>query len=118
MASGRKRKVKCQLIEEHVETCAECVKSGTRCTLQAPDSEISSGNSPFVDGQGGGKQEHELRLERIEALLKKLVEAQEGTRPQIENSSEFELAASATIWDDIVSPVQQTPNLMQGLRKD
>ncbi|KAH7159528.1 hypothetical protein B0J13DRAFT_616343 [Dactylonectria estremocensis] len=100
---SRKRKVKCQLTEEHVETCAECVKSGTRCTLQALDSEQSSGNSPLlVDKQGGGNQEHELRLERIEALLKKLVEAQEGSRPPAESSSESDPAVSASIWDDIL----------------
>ncbi|KAI1415738.1 hypothetical protein F5Y13DRAFT_148199 [Hypoxylon sp. FL1857] len=73
----RRRKVKCQLTDENVETCAECVKSGTRCTLQPPETELGSGNSPVqVD-----KQEDGSRLDRIESLLKKLVETLEQSRP-------------------------------------
>jgi hypothetical protein len=68
---GRKRKVKCQLTDENVETCAECLKSGTQCTLQPLHAETDSGSPP---------QELELRLERIESLLRKLVQTQEGSQ--------------------------------------
>ncbi|KAI1370214.1 hypothetical protein F4677DRAFT_370107 [Hypoxylon crocopeplum] len=93
----RKRKVKCQLTNEDVETCAECVKSGTQCTLQAPETELSSGSSPAHDD----KLEHESRLERIESLLKKLVEAQERSRPA-DGPSESESTVPASLWNDIL----------------
>jgi hypothetical protein len=103
MISGRKRKVKCQLTDENVETCAECVKSKTQCTLQPPETELSSGSSPVhVD-----KQEHESRLERVESLLKRLVEAQERSRPA-EGSSESEPTVPASLWNDFVSSVKQS----------
>lgn len=68
--------MKCQLTDEDVEICAECLKTGTPCTLQAPEREPAgseaSGNIK--------KQEYEARLERIEYLLQNLVEAQ-GRQP-------------------------------------
>ncbi|KAI0380625.1 hypothetical protein F5Y04DRAFT_289336 [Hypomontagnella monticulosa] len=94
----RKRKVKCQLTDENVETCAECKKSGTQCTLQAPDTGLSSESSPDLVE----KQERGLRLERIELLLKKLVDAQEQSRPADTSSSESEIALPASFWDDVL----------------
>ncbi|KAI2615199.1 hypothetical protein GGR54DRAFT_301723 [Hypoxylon sp. NC1633] len=94
----RKRKVKCQLTNEDVETCAECLKSGTRCTLQPPTAEQSSGTPPVhIDEQ------HESRLARIESLLKGLVEAQERSQSS-EASSGSDPAAPAldNIWSDFL----------------
>lgn len=97
---GRKRKVKCQLIDEKVDTCAECVKSGTQCTIQPPEAELSSEGSPiYVDKEG-----QEARLERIESLLKRLVEAQEQSRPA-ESSFECESIVPASLWNDFVSSI-------------
>ncbi|KEZ40182.1 hypothetical protein SAPIO_CDS9234 [Scedosporium apiospermum] len=67
----RKRKVKCQLTDENVETCAECLKSGTQCTLRPLHAEPDSESPP---------QELEVRLERIESLLRKLVQTHEGSQ--------------------------------------
>ncbi|KAI0845876.1 hypothetical protein F5Y00DRAFT_161731 [Daldinia vernicosa] len=93
----RKRKVKCQLIDEKVDTCAECVKSGTQCAIQPPETELSSEGSPiYVDKEG-----QEARLERIESLLKRLVEAQEQSRPA-EASLECESIAPVSIWNDFL----------------
>ncbi|KAJ3533289.1 hypothetical protein NM208_g8051 [Fusarium decemcellulare] len=89
----RKRKVKCQLTDEEVETCAECVKSGTRCTLQAPETEPVNG---YFEKDG-----HESRLERIESLLMKLVEAHELSRPDPTLlSTEF----PPSFWNDLLVP--------------
>ncbi|KAH6869526.1 hypothetical protein B0T10DRAFT_296001 [Thelonectria olida] len=104
----RKRKVKCQLTDENVETCAECVKSGTQCTLQPPDTTLGRGASPVnVD-----KQEHESRLERIETLLKKLVEAQ-ATQP-VEGSLKSMPTAPVSPWGDHLLPSKSnaTPPLV------
>lgn len=95
--SGRKRKVKCQLTEENVETCAECVKSETRCSLQAPEIDRSSGSSP----PRADEQERELRLKRIESLLQKLVEAQERSQPP-EGSSGSDPTTFDSFWNDTV----------------
>ncbi|KAI1648770.1 uncharacterized protein F4817DRAFT_54189 [Daldinia loculata] len=93
----RKRKVKCQLIDEKVDKCAECVKSGTQCTIQPPEAELSSEGSPiYVDKEG-----QEARLERIESLLKSLVEAQEQSRPA-ESSFECESIVPASLWNDFL----------------
>ncbi|KAF4472861.1 Zn2 Cys6 DNA-binding [Fusarium albosuccineum] len=89
----RKRKVKCQLTDEDVETCAECIKSGTRCTLQAPDTGQANGHSE--------KEGHESRLERIETLLKKLVDAHELSRPDPTLlGTEFPVS----FWNDLLAP--------------
>ncbi|KAJ9144495.1 hypothetical protein NKR23_g5902 [Pleurostoma richardsiae] len=61
----RKRKVKCQLTHEDVETCAECAKSGTQCTLQPPEKELSSRGSPTH----GDKEENENCPGRLKAHL-------------------------------------------------
>lgn len=101
LVPGRKRKVKCQLTVENVETCAECVKHGTKCTLHPPDTEPSSSNSPVsVDKQG-----NETRLERIESLLKLLVEAQEQPR-LAEGSLEPDAAVPASFWNNFVIPAE------------
>lgn len=96
--AGRKRKVKCQLTDEDVEKCAECVKSNSRCTLQPPETELSGRGSPA----NSNKQEHELRLERIELLLNKLVEAQQ--RSQLASGSlDPEPIVPSSLWNDLVS---------------
>ncbi|KAI1662419.1 hypothetical protein F4813DRAFT_107853 [Daldinia decipiens] len=93
----RKRKVKCQLIDEKVDTCAECVKSGIRCTIQPPEAALSSKGSPiYVDKEG-----QEARLDRIESLLKRLVETQEQSQPA-EASFECESMAPASLWNDFL----------------
>lgn len=101
--SGRKRKVKCQLTDEDVETCAECVKSNSRCTLQQPETELS-GRSSLAHSN---KQEHELRLERIELLLNKLVEAQQPSQ-LASGSLDPEPIVPSSLWNDLVSFIKQT----------
>ncbi|KAI0839026.1 hypothetical protein F5Y06DRAFT_37962 [Hypoxylon sp. FL0890] len=87
----RRRKVKCQLTDEDVEACAECTKSGTQCTLQPPETQLGSGSFPaHVDN----KHEDGSRLERIESLLKRLVDTLERSRP-VEPST-----IPAPLWDD------------------
>ncbi|KAI1505758.1 hypothetical protein F5X99DRAFT_428869 [Biscogniauxia marginata] len=112
----RKRKVKCQLTDENVETCAECVKSGTQCTLQPPEAELGSRSSPaHVDTQG-----QESRLERVESLLKKLVEAQERqersrlAEGSSSSSSEPIIPVSSSLWDDFLlhSPADGTRSII------
>lgn len=100
MILGRKRKVKCQLTDEDVETCAECIKSGTQCTPQAPGAELNSESSAAHADKPG----YESRLDRIETLLKELVESQERLRT-VESSSEIEHAVPASLWNDFVSTV-------------
>ncbi|OTA52565.1 hypothetical protein K449DRAFT_440667 [Hypoxylon sp. EC38] len=77
----RRRKVKCQLTDENVETCAECVKSGTQCTIQPYETELGTGSSPDNES-------------RIESLLKRLVGSLERSPPD-------DLSAAPTSpWDD------------------
>ncbi|KAI0151880.1 hypothetical protein F4776DRAFT_67 [Hypoxylon sp. NC0597] len=86
----RRRKVKCQLTDENVETCAECVKSGTPCTIQPSETELGTRSCPDqVD-----KQDNESRLERIESLLKRLVDSLERSRPDEPST------APTSLWDD------------------
>ncbi|KAH6970664.1 hypothetical protein BKA56DRAFT_168529 [Ilyonectria sp. MPI-CAGE-AT-0026] len=92
----RKRKVKCQLTDEDVETCAECVKSNIRCTLQQPENELSNDSSPAHPN----KQEHELRLERIELLLNRLVEAQQPSQ-SVSGSLDPESTVPSSLWNDL-----------------
>ncbi|OTA89674.1 hypothetical protein M434DRAFT_101851 [Hypoxylon sp. CO27-5] len=80
----RRRKVKCQLTDENVETCAECVKSGTQCTIQPSETELGTGSS----------SDNESRLERIESLLKRLVGSLERSPPDDPS------AAHTSPWDD------------------
>ncbi|QKX60361.1 uncharacterized protein TRUGW13939_07506 [Talaromyces rugulosus] len=91
---GRKRKVKCQLTDKDVDTCAECIKSGTQCTIEAPDTDENLGSSP----SHAHKKEYDSRLERIESLLRKLVDAHEQ-----QSSSSAQLpTASSSIWNDFL----------------
>jgi hypothetical protein len=94
---GRKRKVKCQLTDKDVDTCAECIKSGTQCTIQAPFTEENLESSP----SNAHKKEYDLRLERIESLLRKLVDASE----QSGSSAQLPTAPSS-LWNDLVSSVR------------
>ncbi|OTB12766.1 hypothetical protein K445DRAFT_320570 [Daldinia sp. EC12] len=73
----RKRKVKCQLINDKVDTCSECVKSGTQCTIQPLEPELGN-EGPYTSVN---KEGQEARLERIESLLKRLVEIQGQSQP-------------------------------------
>lgn len=74
------------------------MKSGTQCTLQAPEAEIGNASPTALDD----KREHDARLERIEALLKKLVDAQDPPTRSGEVLSEPQLAIPTSFWDDIV----------------
>ncbi|KAI1472390.1 uncharacterized protein F4812DRAFT_408727 [Daldinia caldariorum] len=94
----RKRKVKCQLIDEKVDTCAECVKSGTLCTVQPPGSELGSEDSRVAANRENGQ---EARLERIESLLKKLVETQEQSKPA-GATSECDPTVPDSLWNDFL----------------
>ncbi|KAI1099540.1 hypothetical protein F4804DRAFT_79665 [Jackrogersella minutella] len=94
----RTRKVKCQLTNETVETCAQCVKSGTRCTIEPPpEAELNGGGSTADIGNQG----NESRLERIEDLLKRLVEDQERFR-SAEASSGSGPTVPPSLWDDFL----------------
>ncbi|KAI8966430.1 hypothetical protein F5Y11DRAFT_155415 [Daldinia sp. FL1419] len=97
----RKRKVKCQLTDEKVDTCAECAKSGTKCTIQPPRAELSNESSPTSVDREGQEARQEARLERIESLLKRLVEAQERSQPA-ESSFECEPIVPNSLWDDFL----------------
>lgn len=94
---GRRRKVKCQLTEEDVEACAECIKSGTKCTLKPPETE---GNESALIGVGG--IQNDSRLERIESLLQRLVDSQEQSQAA-SRTFESEVNMPSTLWDDFVS---------------
>ncbi|KAI0112959.1 hypothetical protein F4814DRAFT_329635 [Daldinia grandis] len=93
----RKRKVKCQLIDEKVDTCAECIKSEMQCTIKPAETELSSEGSPVCVNKEG----QEARLERIESLLKRLVETQETSRPT-EASFECESVVPTSFWNDFL----------------
>ncbi|KPM39529.1 hypothetical protein AK830_g7024 [Neonectria ditissima] len=93
----RKRKVKCQLTDENVDTCAECVKSGTQCSLEPPKVDMSSGRTITHDNT----PENESRLERIESLLQRLVVAQERSKPA-EDSFDFEPTVPTSLWNDFL----------------
>lgn len=106
--TGRKRKVKCQLTDDNVGTCAECVKTGTQCTIQAPEAE-QAGDGNVNSPAHASNPELESRLKRIESLLQRLVENQEQHKPAHgEISSESDptttssASAAASIWNDIV----------------
>ncbi|CRG87012.1 hypothetical protein PISL3812_04025 [Talaromyces islandicus] len=96
----RKRKVKCQLTDKNVDTCAECIKSGTQCTIQAPETEneLNSESSPGH----AHKQAYDSRLERIESLLRKLVDVHEQSGSSAQVST-----APPSLWNDFLlnSPV-------------
>ncbi|KAF7558430.1 hypothetical protein G7046_g5727 [Stylonectria norvegica] len=98
---GRKRKVKCQLTDQDVQTCAECIKNETQCTTQPPETEADVGVSADISD----KHEHITRLGRVEALLQRLVDAQEQSRTA-GSSSNSELTVPASLWDDFLL---QTP---------
>ncbi|KAL3963008.1 hypothetical protein ACCO45_004531 [Purpureocillium lilacinum] len=94
----RKRKVKCELTEQAVETCGECIKSGTKCSIRPPDQDnLSDG------GRAAHRGEHECasRLDRIETLLMKLVAAQDG----------HQLAAGSSSTSDsmVAAPRRHSP---------
>ncbi|KAK7424529.1 hypothetical protein QQX98_000494 [Neonectria punicea] len=93
----RKRKVKCQLTDENVETCAECVKTGTQCSLEPPKTDLGGGSVPAPNDT----QDHESRLARIESLLQRLVVAQERSKPA-EDSLDFEPTVPTSLWNDFL----------------
>ncbi|CAM1510827.1 Fc.00g083400.m01.CDS01 [Cosmosporella sp. VM-42] len=68
----RRRKVKCQLTSEHVSSCCECLKSGVQCSIQGDAARFAKSGS----GTEAASQGREDRLERIEQMLRELIERQ------------------------------------------
>lgn len=97
--------MKCQLTHDDVEICAECLKTGTPCTLQVPENgPTSSEFSGNID-----KQEYEARLERIEYLLQSLVEAQELQSARLtEPSKTVGSTVPASLYSNFVSFLKRT----------
>lgn len=73
------------------------MKSNIRCTLRQPENELSNDSSPSHPN----KQEHELRLERIELLLNRLVEAQQPSQ-SVSGSLDPESTVPSSFWNDLV----------------
>jgi hypothetical protein len=75
--SGRSRKIKCVRSVESGPLCAQCAKHGRHCAIESPSPgsgpPISQGPSIALDGSV------EERLDRMEQMLRMLVQSQEST---------------------------------------
>ena len=75
------------------------MKTGALCTINSPDTGQGQERHP---AHVHNEEENESRLERIEALLKRLVSAQEHMA-QAQQSLELDNTISASSWDNSVS---------------
>lgn len=73
-------------------TCSECLRTGAQCTLEAPETECIASSTAFSD--------HDGRLERIEQMLRTLIENQESCKLPSKNENDLQQSLN---WDDILN---------------
>ncbi|CEJ62162.1 hypothetical protein PMG11_10670 [Penicillium brasilianum] len=88
----KRRKVKCQLASEDVATCSECLRTGAQCTLQAPETGENASSTTLFDYDG--------RLERIEQMLRTLIDNQESFKLRPKNENDLQQPSN---WDEFLN---------------
>lgn len=71
--------------------CSECLRTGAQCTLQAPETQSNASSTTLSD--------HDGRLERIEQLLRTLVDSQESCKLPPKNEIDLQQPLN---WDEIL----------------
>ncbi|KAH8892087.1 hypothetical protein GQ53DRAFT_764463 [Thozetella sp. PMI_491] len=109
---GRQRKVKCSLATENSSACSQCIKFGLDCVNDGPEPESWAGKSRA----GSIPDQHAMqdRLERMEAMLKRLVHGQDA-KSTIE--TQFSRSAQAHAPDDADAdePIHSLPFTWNGV---
>lgn len=80
------------MASENVATCSECLRTGAQCTLEAPETESNA--SPIT------LPGHDGRLERIEQMLRTLIDNQESCKVPSNNENDMQQSLN---WDDILN---------------